>query len=417
MIRTVIALAALLFAAAFLYSGNGLQMTLLAVRADIENFSTPLIGAMMAAYYVGFIAGCRRTPHIIGTVGHIRTFVALASTASASALAHSLFVDVFFWAGLRAVSGFCFAGMAMVLESWLNERASNRNRGQILSIYRIVDLSALTAGNAMLAVANPAGFQLFALVSILVSLALVPVALTRASAPNPIRTARLDIPKLYALSPVAAAGAMMVGLANAAFWSVGPIFVQRNGYDSDMIAAFMTVFIMGAAAAQWPLGLLSDKIDRRIVIALTGAAAAGAGVALALLAGASQTALLTLGAVVGALMIPMFGLAAAHGNDLADPESAVATNGGLLLLHGLGSVIGALAGGAVMNLFGPPSLFFYISGVYGLLSIFCLYRITQRTGPTQKTPFTPVPKGAAPTVFEIAQEKDEDDEAQPDAKA
>lgn len=410
MIRTVAALSALLLAAAILFSGNGLQFTLLSVRANLEHFSTPLIGAMMSAYYAGFIAGCRINPRFIKSVGHIRTFVALASIASASALAHSLIIDVYVWAALRAVSGFCFAGLIMVLESWINERVTNENRGRILSIYRIVDLLALTAGNAMLAMADPQDFQLFAVASILVSIALVPVALTRSAAPQPVRTAKLDIARLFALSPVAASGVFMVGLANAAFWSVGPIFVQRIGYSADIVAAFMSAVIIGAAAAQWPLGWTSDKIDRRIVIASAGIGAAGAALGLAAFGAASPTQLFIFAAALGALMLPMFGLCVAHANDQSEPDKAVETNGGLLLLHGGGAVAGAIAGGAVMSVFGAPSLFHYVAIVYLLLAGFCLYRIMRRPAtPTEdKTPFTPVPKGAAPTVFEIAQESEDE---------
>jgi len=177
--KSIAGIAALLIATAILISGNGLQGTLLPVRANLEAFPAGLIGTMMSGYFVGFILGCRTVPALIQRVGHIRVFLALASVASASTLLHVLFVNVWLWALLRAVTGFCFAGLSMVLESWINERVTNENRGRILSVYRMVDLGALTLGNLLLGTANPAGFELFALVSILVSLALVPVALTR----------------------------------------------------------------------------------------------------------------------------------------------------------------------------------------------------------------------------------------------
>ncbi len=409
MFRAVSALSALLLAAAILYTGNGLQFTLLPVRADLENFATPLIGVIMAAYYAGFIAGCRLTPKFIKSVGYIRTFVALASTASASALAHALIVDITAWIILRAISGLCFAGLAMVLESWINERVTNENRGQVLSIYRIVDLLALTVGNALLATASPAEFHLFAFVSILVSLALVPVALTQSVAPKPLVTARLNIKNLFTISPVAAAGVLMVGLANAAFWSVGPIFVQRLNYGPDVIATFMSAVIIGAAITQWPLGWVSDKYDRRIIIAAAGIGAAAAAFGLAEFGGVSRTYLLIFASLLGSVMIPMFGLSVAHANDLAEPGTSVETNGGLLLLHGCGSVAGALLGASLMSIFGPSSLFVYIGGVYIFLSAFCLYRITRRSAVAgaEKTPFAPVPRGAGPTIFEISQDEDE----------
>ncbi|MBB5520044.1 MFS transporter [Amphiplicatus metriothermophilus] len=407
MLQAVAAISALLLAAAILLAGNGLQSTLISVRANIESFPTALIGVLMSAYFAGFVAGCRINPTFIKSVGHIRTFVALASIGSASALAHALIIDVTVWAILRAITGFCFAGLFMVIESWINERATNANRGRILSVYRIIDLVALTVGNAMLTIADPASFELFAIVSILVSIALVPVALTRSPAPKPIETARLDIPKLFAVSPAAAAAAPLAALANAAFWAMGPVYVQRLGHDAATIAAFMSAAIIGAAALQWPLGWLSDRIDRRKVMAGASLMGALSAFALAQFGAASQTLLIALGALVGAFIIPMFGLAAAHANDHAAPEEAVATNGGLLLLHGLGSVVGAAAGGVIISLAGPSSLFDYVGVVYTATAAVCIYRITRRAPlpEEEKTPFVPVPKNAAPTVFEIAQEE------------
>lgn len=413
MLRAVSAILPLLLAAAILLAGNGLQGTLLAVRANLEGFPTSLIGVLMSAYYAGFVLGCRFNPSFIKSVGHIRTFLALASIASASALIHPLYVDVWIWAVLRAITGFCFAGLIMVIESWINERATNSNRGRILSVYRVIDLSATTAGNALLATADPADFHLFATVSILMSIALVPVALTKSDAPKPIETARLDIPRLFKLSPVAAVGAPLIGLANASFWAVGAVYAQQLGYGTTLIASFISAVIIGAALLQWPLGWLSDRIDRRRVI--LGAAILGIAttISLSLFGGASPQALLALGALFGAFIIPMFGLTAAHANDHAEPGDAVSTNGGLLLLHGCGSVIGATAGATIMSIFGPPALFIYIAAIYVLLSAFCLYRIM--TSPpvpeAKKSPFTPLPKNAAPTVFEIgAEEKAEEAE-------
>ncbi len=414
MLRAVFSISALLLAAAILLAGNGLQGTLLAVRGNLEGFPTALIGALMSAYYAGFILGCRFNPAFIKSVGHIRTFLALASIASAATLMHPFFVNVIAWAVLRAITGFCFAGLIMIIESWINERATNANRGQILSVYRVIDLGATTVGNMLLATASPQGFELFALTSILISLALVPVALTRSDAPKPIATARLNIPKLFQISPVAAVGAPLVGLGNAAFWSVGAVYAARLGYDKTLIASFMSSVVIGAAVLQWPLGWISDRIDRRLV--MIGAAICGvsAAIALARYGGQSPQLLLLLGATFGAFIIPMFGLTAAHANDHADPGTAVETNGSLLLLNGVGSVIGATLGAIVMSKFGPAALFDYIAAVYTAFIVFCIFRvlINKPLPEDEKSPFSPVPKNAAPTVFEIASEDDDEDSAQ-----
>lgn len=403
MFKSVAAIAALLTAVAILLCGNGLQGTLLAVRGDNEGFPTALIGALMSCYFAGFIVGCRITPGFIMSVGHIRTFVALASIASAAALIHPLFVEPIAWGALRAVTGCCFAGLIMVIESWINERATNANRGRILAVYRVIDLVATTLGNALLATANPDGFELFAIASILVSLALVPVALTRAPAPKPIAKARLDIPKLFRVSPVAAIGVPIIGLGNAAFWAIGPVYAQKLGYDKSVIAAFMSAVIIGAAALQWPLGWLSDKIDRRLVMLGSAVGGAATAFALARFGGMGEIYLIGIGALFGAFAIPMFGLTTAHANDHADPDAAVSTSGGLLLLHGSGSVVGATLGGLILGLLGPGAVFVYIGIVYVAFAAVCLSRIAMR-GPApegSKSPFMPLPKHAAPTVFEI----------------
>lgn len=411
MLRAISAILPLLLAAAILLAGNGLQGTLLAVRANLEGFQTPMIGVLMSAYFGGFVLGCRLNPTFIKSVGHIRTFLALASIASASALIHPLVVQVWIWALLRAVTGYCFAGLIMVIESWINERATNKNRGQILSVYRVIDLTATTMGNALLATANPADFHLFAVVSILMSIALVPVALTKSDAPKPIETARLDLPRLFKLSPVAAVGAPLIGLANSSFWAVGAVYAQRLGYDNALIASFISIVIIGAAVLQWPLGWLSDRTDRRRVMFASSALGVASCIALAQFGARSPEYLLVFGALVGAFVIPMFGINAAHANDHAPPGQAVSTNGGLLLLHGLGSIVGATLGAIVMSFFGPASLFIYIASVYAVFASFCLYRIltTPPVPEDQKSPFAPVPKNAAPTIFEIGAEDSSDE--------
>lgn len=404
MAKTFAAISALLFAAAILLAGNGLQGTLLAVRANLEGFPTALIGVLMSSYFAGFILGCRYNPQFIKSVGHIRTFVALASVASAATLLHPLIIDVVAWAILRGVTGFCFAGLVMIIESWLNERADNKNRGQILSIYRVIDLTATVVGNALLATANPGGYVLFMLTSILMSIALVPIALTRSAAPAPIKTARLDIASLFKVSPVAAVGAPMIGLGNAAFWAMGPVYAQRVGYSADITAAFMSAVIIGAAALQWPAGWLSDRIDRRYVMIGSGLVGAGAALALAAFGPQSVVFLIGVGAAFGAFILPMFGISLAHANDYAAPGTAVETNGGLLLLHGCGSVVGAVMGGIMMSAFGPAAVFQYIAVVYLLFIAFCVLRVVQRSHKGEdKTPFSPVTRVAAPTIFEIAE--------------
>ncbi len=402
MAKTIRTLSALLLAAFILIAGNGLQATLLSVRGNIEGFPLSLIGLLMSAYFFGFILGCRYAPHLVKRAGHIRAFTALASVASASALAHAMAVEAGVWIGLRAVTGFCLAGLYMILESWINETATNETRGSILAVYRITDLTAVTVGQLLLASADPAHFTLFAVVSILISLALVPVALTTAAAPQPISNAALDLRKILRISPLAAAGCFAVGAANGAFWAVGPVFVQRLGYEISLVAAFMSAVVIAGAASQWPLGFASDRVDRRYVIIAVAAACAASGVALGLAGGQAAALLLTGGVAFGFFAMPLFGLAIAHANDRAEPDEYVSLNAGLLLLYGAGAVAGPVIAPLIMQGAGAGALFFYTSGVYSLLALFGLYRLTQREGVSEdhREDFVSVPR-TSPGVFEM----------------
>ncbi len=400
--EALITIAALLFAAAILLAGNGLQATLLSVRANIDGFTLTQIGFLMSSYYVGFIAGCRYAPRMVARVGHIRTFTALASVASAVALVHALIVDPAFWSVLRLISGFCFAGLHMIVESWINEKATNENRGRVLSIYRIVDLAAVTLGQLLLIVASPTQFALFAITSILISISLVPVALTTSMAPARVHVAKLNLNKLFSVSPLASVGCFCVGAANGAFWSIGPVFVQQIGYDVATVATFMSAAIVGGAVSQWPVGLLSDKMDRRIVIISVSILAAASGFFLAEAAAISHSALLAGAAFFGFFAMPLFGLNAAHANDHAEEGEFVAVSGGLFLLYGAGAILGPVLGPVFMGIGGPAALFRYTGGVHCLLAGFGLYRMLRRASPTaaEKSDYVPIPR-TTPGVFEF----------------
>jgi len=413
--NAILSVFSLLVAAAILLGANGLQSTLLSLRANIEGFPLSAIGFLTSAYFVGFILGCRYAPRFIKNVGHIRAFTALASVASAATLAHILFVEPVSWLIMRAVAGFCFAGLHMIIESWLNERATNENRGTVLSIYRIADFTAVTAGQFMLNVADPAGFVLFVGVSILISLSLVPVALTTAAAPKPIKSAKLNIPKLWNLSPLACGAVVAAGASGSAFWALAPVFIQDIGYEVSVVALFMSAIIAGGALAQFPIGWLSDRIDRRRVIIGTAFLAGAGALLISLFGPQSQNLLIIFALMLGMFHLPLYGLGVANANDFAEAEDFVSINGGLLLLYGFGAVTGPIIAPFVMKGFGASSLFFYNAVVYGLLTIFGLYRLTQRkpVPVEEKTEdYVPVPAGAAPAVFEIDPRVPDDEETQ-----
>ena len=408
-------IAALLIATAVLLTGNGLQGTLLSVRASLESFPLPIIGMLMSTYFVGFILGCQYTPRFVRSVGHIRSFTALASIASASALAHALAVEPVTWMALRAVSGFCFAGLAMIIESWINERAANENRGTVLAVYRMVDLAATTGGNLLLTLADPMGFTLFALTSILISVSLVPVALTTAMAPEPINESRLNLRKLVRVSPLGVAGVFSAGMGNSVFWAVGAVFVLRLGYSVEIAATFMSTVIIGGALAQVPVGYLSDRFDRRIIIILFAVLGGASCLLIAVKAQESVTWLLAGAGSYGFFGMTIFGLSIAHSNDHVEPDEYLETNGGLLLLFGVGSVFGPVIGPSLMALSTPPTLFYYVASVNGLLLVYGLYRMTRRPAvPEDERDDYIVAPRTTPAIFELDPRVSEDDDADDD---
>ncbi|ANU06461.1 MFS transporter [Paraurantiacibacter namhicola] len=402
MTRIFLALGSLFVSSAILLAGGALQNTLISIRASMEGFALQSIGIVMAGYYAGFILGCVMTPEMVRRVGHIRVFAALSALAAASSLIFAIEASAWLWTGLRVVVGFSFAGLYMLIESWINERSTNSNRGQVLAIYRIIDFAAMTVGQYLLLLADPAGFILFSLVAVLIALAIVPVALTRIEHPSPPREAKLNLRRLWAVSPLAVAGCFVVGLTNGAFWSIGPIYVQQMGYGSAMIATFMSAAILAGAAAQYPLGLMSDVIDRRKILILASTGAAIAGAALMVLGTRSDFAMLAGAGGYGIFAMALFGLAAAHANDHAEPDDFVAISGGLLLIYGLGSVAGPLLSPSIMTAFGPSALFGYTAAMHAALVVFGLYRIARRRSvPASEQDGFIIARPTTPAVFEF----------------
>lgn len=397
--RFVLSLWPLLLSGGLLLGANGLQSTLLAVRGGAEGFSPLIIGLLLSAYFVGLVWGCRAAPAVIRDVGHIRAFVAFASVASAATLLHAVAVNEVVWLALRVATGFAFAGLQMILEAWLNERATNETRGKVLSAYRITDFAAVTALQSSLVLFDAMDFTLFALLSVLVSLALVPVALTTLEAPAPPASAKLDVRALWRLSPVAAAGAALVGLTASSFWSMSPIFLVGYGYEAPDAGPFVGAIILGGALSQAPVGALSDRFDRRGVLLATTVLALLAALTLPLAASVSLEALLLGAAVFGAFALPGFGLSIAHANDHAAPGTALSANGGMLMLYGVAAIAGPVIASQAIAVFGPAGLFWWVAAGYGALAAFCGYRMTRRAAP-EAAPYVAVPR-TSPAVFEL----------------
>ncbi|MDZ7712525.1 MAG: MFS transporter [Rhodovibrio sp.] len=392
MLKTLAPILALLASVALLLMGNGLQGTLLPLRAQLEAFGTVEIGWLGSAYFAGFALGSLLAPRFVRRVGHIRAFTALAAIASATVLGHALAIRPDVWLPLRALTGFCLAGLYVVMESWLNAQATNASRGAILSVYTTVNLTVITLGQLLVAVLEPQTFVPFAVAAMLIALAGVPLALTTSKAPAAPEKIGVDPRWLYRISPVGLVGCFAVGLANGPFWTLAPAFGVANGLDSGGVGLFMALVVLGGAVGQWPAGRLSDRLDRRWVIlgVCLLAAAAGAGLVAAAL---ERPDLLPYAALAfGACAIPMYALCVAHANDFVQPGQFVQASAGLLLASALGAALGPLLASVVMDRAGSASLFAFTAGVHLLLAGFVLYRTRRRAAPDAKAPFVAVPR-------------------------
>ena len=378
MIAIVTPIFALLLSVSLLLMGNGLQNTLLPVRASIESFSAIDIGIMGSAYFLGFAVGCVYGPYIVRRVGHIRSFTAMATIASCAVLVHAFVLNPVTWWVLRVATGICFAVLYMVIESWLNEKASNENRGTVFSIYTIINLTVVTLGQMMLTLDEPSNFMLFSFASILVSLAAVPVALSKSEEPAPIQSVKIDFRALYRTSPVGVIGCLAVGLANGAFWALAPVFARGDSTDVTTVAIFMSVAVIAGAIGQWPLGRMSDRMDRRRVILLICAGAACAGILLALLDPSMDKILLPAAFAFGLFTFPLYSLCVAHTNDFADKSKYVEVACGLLLVYAIGAIIGPVVASTSMWLIGSGGLFAFTALVHIVMIVFVIYRLRRR---------------------------------------
>jgi MFS family permease len=374
----------------------------LPVRAELEAFSTLPIGMLAAVYFVGFIIGCINGSRMIRRVGHIRTFAALSSIAAAMAFALAFLVDPIAWWILRFVIGICFAGLYVVIESWLNDRTESTHRGAIMSTYTFINFGVLIVGQLLLTTYRPSGFELFSVVAILLGLALVPVSLTTAPSPSQPENVRLDIRGLWRLSPVGFVGCLAVGLANGSFWTLGPIFASRSGLDIDNLVYFMIGTTLAGALMQWPLGRLSDVTDRRFIIIGTGICAVVAGILLSAWPEPSTTLLIILASVYGGVAMPPYAVSVAHANDFAEDDSFVATAGGLLLVYGIGAAAGPLIASRLMQYLGTGGLFLFTTVVHGGLVVFTILRVRIRAAPAQqnRSDFVAVPQ-TSPMLYEM----------------
>jgi MFS family permease len=392
---------AILLSTLIFLTGQGLTGTLLPVRAHLAYFSDFAIGLIGSAYFVGFIAGCYAGPRLLARVGHSRTFAAAAGLAAAVILSMSLAVNETGWILLRGFFGFAAANVYMVIESWLNDRATNATRGRIFAAYLLVNFTGLIVGQWTFIAGRPLSQTLFILAAIFYALCLIPLGLTRTPQPHAVEVPVLRPVRMFAISPVGVAGCIAVGFANAACWTFLPVYAHDQHLTRGLLSGFMSAFTLGGALIQLPVGRLSDRMDRRTIIAGASLFAAALGVAMWYFGGRSQTAALALVALFGMAALPIYGLSVAHANDRLPREMFVEASATLLLINASASVAGPVIAASVTDHFGMPTLFLYTAAVHIGLAVFTFARIRTTASPPRGERYAPMPAQASPAALEL----------------
>ncbi len=418
MARQIVPILALLLSTAFLLAGNGMHGLLLPLRGTAEGFTTAELGMIGTGWASGFVLGCLTAPIVVRRVGHIRAFACSAGCAAIIILLNGIFVVPLAWILLRAGSGFFLAGAFMIIESWLNERATNELRGTIFAIYLMVTYASITLGQLGVGAGDPKTTTLFMTGAILFSLAILPTALSTAASPRPLTRVTIDLRKLFSNSPVAFLTVLMVGVVNGAFGTLVAVWGTRIGLTTPLIALMSSITVVSGALTQVPAGRISDRTDRRYVIAAAAIGAALAGFIILALKPTEPATILVLVACYGALTYPLYGLAVAHANDYADASEFVAVSGGLLLLYGAGTMFGPLAAGAAMTKIGPEALFLVTATSHVVIAGYALYRTTRRAPiPSNvREAFATVPASRAMTPETAALDPRAEDTTLPDAE-
>lgn len=396
---------ALLLGMALLMMGNGLQATLMGVRGALEGFTTFELSIVTSAYFAGFLIGSRATPWMIRRVGHVRVFAALASLISATLILFPTISDPWFWTALRVVIGLGFSGVYVTAESWLNNAASNENRGRTLSAYMTVQMFGIVSGQAILAMGDPAGFIVFIIPSVLVSVSFAPILLS--VSPTPVfETAKpMGLGKLFRSSPLTLVGMALLGGLFAALLGMGSVYATRIGLGVGQVSSFVGAIFVGSMLFQYPIGWLSDRLDRRKLI-LFLAAVGGVTSFIAFLWDGDFTFLLFVALVMGGTVNPLYSLLIAYLNDYLATDNMAAASGGLVFVNGLGAVGGPIVTGWLMELAGPRGFWLFIAILLTALVCYAAYRMTQRAAvPADETGvYVSVLPTASPVAVEAAQE-------------
>jgi len=372
---------ALFLGVMLLMLGNGLQGTLLGIRGAIEGFSPNTMAWVMSGYFIGFLGGSRMAPELIRRVGHVRVFAALASLVSACLLLYAVVPNVIAWMGLRIVIGFCFSGVYVVAESWLNDSATNETRGQTLSLYLIVQMIGIVAAQVILNFADAGGYTLFIISSVLVSVSFAPILLSISPAPMFQTTKPMSFKRLYDASPLAVVGIFLLGSIFSALFGMAAVYGTQRGLGVGTITLIVAMIYVGGMLMQYPIGWASDHMGRRLLIIYLTLFGAITMIFAPLMTGNLYT-LMALMFIVGGISNPLYSLYIAYMNDYLEHDDMAAASGGLIFINGMGAIGGPFLVGWMMTEFGADSFFIYLAVLLGLSALWALYRSTVRQAPS-----------------------------------
>lgn len=403
---------ALMLGVLLLMLGNGLQGTLLGVRGSLENIDSATMGYIMAGYFLGFLGGSKATPIMLNRVGHVRVFAALGSLVSAAFILYAAVVDPIAWWLLRVLVGFCFSGIYVVAESWLNHSASNDSRGQALSLYLIVQMAGMVLGQLLLNVADPSGYNLFIIITVLVSVSFAPMLLSAASkAPVQTATRAMPLRELISTSPLASFGVLLLGGIYAVLYAMSPVYATERGLSIAQTSYFITAIFVGAMLCQYPIGWLSDRMDRRVLI--IGVTAVGACVALlGMYSGDSIEVLMFCAFMLGGSANPLYSLLVAYANDYLEQDQMASAAGGLLFINGFGAMTGPIVVGYAMSNLGIEWFFITLVLLLSTICLYGIYRMSQRTYTVleESSPYLPISARSSGLATEFALSAAEDEQ-------
>ena len=394
MIRVLVQSWPLLLGVMLLMVGNGVQGSLLGIRGALEGFSTLQLSIVMSAYFLGFLGGSWLAPGMIRKVGHVRVFSALGSMISAVLILYPMLLDWISWSAMRVLIGFCFSGIYVTAESWLNNTTSNETRGQALSAYMIVQMLGIIASQGLLSLGDPNGYGLFIIPSVLVSLAFMPLLLADTPAPTFDRITPMSFARIFKTSPLGCVGMLLTGGIYAGMFGMASVWGAKEALTIAQIAAYGAALYIGGLVLQYPVGYLSDRVDRRALI-MWMAAIGAVVMAVATLVELPFTAILVVALLLGGTINPLYSLLIAHTNDFLSKEEMPAASARLIFLNGFGAIFGPLASGYLMQVMDAPGYFLFLGVLFAALAVYAAWRMSQRAGPVEHGAYSGLTPGAS----------------------